>query len=156
MYATKWYLNTFLGALPFPCVLRFSFFSFQIALSFRVMLTKTQSDAACFLTCVLHERLWELFMWGGFEVLHKMGLAVLKMYESELMSLDFAELLSFINDLPKKSIDPSDLIRLYKKITFKPKKIVKLGQAYTKAQQEQQQSQPEQTPKQSTRPSKSL
>lgn len=103
MYATKWYMDIFLGALPFPVVLR----------------------------------VWDLYLWGGPDVVYRFSLSVLKHFESELLSLNFEDALSFINELPKRRIDTDELIKAYKKLqaTIKTSKIVKLEEDYAAANQ---------------------
>lgn len=99
MYATKWYMDIFLGALPFPVTLRYMIW-------FSHLLTRTHEDR-----CV-KRRVWDLYMWGGPDVVYRFSLAVLKYFESDLLTLNFEDALSFINELPKRRIDPLELIKV--------------------------------------------
>jgi len=61
-------------------------------------------------------------MWGGYEVVFNIGLALLKMHEDQLLKMKFEQILTFFTDtLPKESMDPEDLIAIYKRIRVKTK-----------------------------------
>jgi hypothetical protein len=55
---------------------------------------------------------WDLYLWGGPDVVYRFSLSVLKHFESELLSLNFEDALSFINELPKRRIDTDELIKV--------------------------------------------
>ncbi|KAL6063594.1 Rab-GAP TBC domain-containing protein [Balamuthia mandrillaris] len=89
-------------------------------------------------------RIWDLFFWGGWGVVFRMSLALLKMFESKLLRLSFDELMEFfLTGLPKMNdLDPDHLIKLYKKTAIKADKVVAFQRKYRamlKEQQEQEQ-----------------
>jgi len=91
MYATKWFLNVFLEALPFPVVVR----------------------------------VWDLYMWGGYEVIFNISLALLKLHEEQLLKMKFEQILTFLTDfLPKEPIEPDVLLAGYKKMCAKTRNHV--------------------------------
>lgn len=57
-------------------------------------------------------RIWDIYFSEGYKVVFNLALALLKMYESELLKMDFEKVMSFFGTLDKKPIDVDLLVDL--------------------------------------------
>jgi len=81
-------------------------------------------------------RIWDIFLFYGSSILFSVGLGLLKMFEEQLLSLKFDEVMSFLkfNRNEDRSliprIDPDQLIELAIRFRIKPEKIDQLEKSY--------------------------
>ncbi len=60
----------------------------------------------------LATRIWDLFLYYGLDMLICVSLALLKMFETRLLSLEYEATMQFLSKLPEYPIDEGRLIRL--------------------------------------------
>mmetsp|Transcript_60847 Transcript_60847/g.123391 ORF Transcript_60847/g.123391 Transcript_60847/m.123391 type:complete len:145 (-) Transcript_60847:6-440(-) len=74
-------------------------------------------------------RVWDCFLYEGWKICFRVGLALLKMNQQELLAKDFEGIMTFLHNMPKTA-DPEAVLKAAFKLNLKRVEIDALGAEY--------------------------
>lgn len=77
-------------------------------------------------------RVWDIFLHQGWKVIHRVALALLKMHERELLSMDMEKILYFVRELPTRNggLDAQAVLSAAHKIPLRTKEVEALEEKW--------------------------
>jgi len=81
-------------------------------------------------------RVWDVFLFKGYDIVYSVALTIIKMFSSEIVKLSFENLMSFFKGIEKKNIDEEEFIKQVRENEIPPKKLRKLELKYATKDQE--------------------
>jgi len=75
-------------------------------------------------------RIWDLFLYEGYDVVFFIAIGLFKMFEKNLLSMQFDQIMGFLKSLESMDIDPDDFISFIMKNKVKTKTIRKFEEKY--------------------------
>lgn len=75
-------------------------------------------------------RIWDLFFMDGYDILYSISMAILKIFENELVALQFDKIMMFMHTLGERHIDADEFITYVIEHRISTKSIRRLEQVY--------------------------
>ena len=77
-------------------------------------------------------RVWDIFLHQGWKVIHRVALALLKMHEREILSMDMEKILYFVRELPTRNggLDAQAVLSAAHKIKLRTKEVEALEEKW--------------------------